>query len=312
MRLRLLLLLACLVPASDAASQGRVRAEEFSVPSPLGHRIAGVLEAPAHAVAPRATLVLLSGAGATDRDGYTLRTARGHNDAFRVLSAQFTAQGYNVVRHDKVGTGRSTGDYRRVATTVTLADDVTAIIAWLRTHPEVDPERIVLVGHSEGGAIAARVAAADPRIAGVALLAAPAWNGRRIMSYQVRLAAERQQRSISYTSADYLEARLARDLSERLTTEAWYPFFLEYDPLPAMRALTMPVLIVQGERDDAVLYEQAYAIREAVQENGNARVSLALFPAYGHDLAPRPTERHRLPPVAADVTQRLADWLAGL
>lgn len=279
------------------------------MPSPHGHTVAGVLEAPSHAAAPRPTVLLIAGAGPSDRDGYTLRTARGHNDAFRDLSAQLTARGFNVVRHDKVGTGRSGGEYRRTATTATLADDVASIVTWLRSHPEVDPDRISLVGHSEGGAIAARVAAADARVAGVVLLAAPAWNGRRIMNYQVRLAAERHHRSVSYTSADLIEARIARDLRDRLTTEAWYPFFLDYDPLPAMRSLTMPVLILQGERDEAVLYEQAYEIRDAVRSNGNAQVWLQLFPEYGHEFASRREGRGVLARIAPDVTALLGDWL---
>lgn len=310
MRQLLLLLVGCCALAAEAWAQGRPRSEEFTVPSPHGHTVAGVLEAPAHASGPRATVVLIAGAGPSDRDGYTLRTSRGHNGAFRDLSAELTARGFNVVRHDKVGTGRSSGEYRRTATTATLADDVAAIVAWLRRHPEVDPERISLVGHSEGGAIAARVAAADARVAGVALLAAPAWSGRRIMGYQVRLAAERHHRSVSYTSADLIEARLARDLQDRAETEAWYPFFLDYDPLPAMRALRMPVLILQGERDEAVLFEQAYEIRDAVQSNGNAQVALQLYPAYGHEFTSRRDGRGALPRIAADVTQRIGDWLA--
>jgi len=63
------------------------------------------------------------------------------------------------------------------------------------------------------------VAAADPRIAGVALLAAPAWTGQRIMEYQLRFAAEREVRTVSYTSADLVEAYLARDARSRAATK---------------------------------------------------------------------------------------------
>lgn len=288
-------------------------AVELQVAAPLGHQIAAVLETDAPGEA-RPTIVLISGAGPTDRHGYTLRTTRGHNDAFRTMAQRLVAQGYAVVRFDKVGTGRSTGDYRATATTATLADDVTALVRVLRTRPEVDPNRVHLLGHSEGGAIAGLVAAEDPRIAGVVLLAAPAWNGRRIMSYQVRLAAERQSRTLSYTSADLLEARMAGDLRERLTTESWYPFFLDYDPLPPMRRLAMPVLILQGEQDEAVLFEQAYEIADALRTAGNSRVTMHLLPWSGHafvDVRERAPRGHPRP-ISPEVLDHIERWLGTL
>lgn len=300
--------------ASSAAAQGSAKsAAELRVAAPQGHVIAAVLETDAPAEA-RPTVVLIAGAGPTDRDGYTLRTARGHNHAFRTIAERLVASGYAVVRYDKVGTGRSTGDYRATATTATLAQDAAALVHALRARPEVDPERIVLIGYSEGGAIAGRVAADDARIAGVALLAAPAWSGRRIMSYQVRLAAERQRRSLSYTSADLIEARMAGDLRDRLHTEAWYPFFLDYDPLPPFRQLRMPVLILQGERDEAVLFEQAYELRDAVESNGNAAVSFVLLPGVGHAFTPPLVRgaRDRVTPISDEVLVHLETWLTSL
>jgi dipeptidyl aminopeptidase/acylaminoacyl peptidase len=79
-----------------------------------------------------------------------------------------------------------------------------------------------------------------------------------------------------------------------------------------MRALAMPVLVLQGERDDAVLFEQAYEISAAVRENGNARVELVLYPEYGHEFAPRVGGRAALPKLAPDVVTRLASWLGAL
>ncbi len=307
--LRPLLIIACL--ACVGPWTALAGAQEMRVSTGRGHTLAAVLETAAPSEA-RPTVLLISGAGAIDRNGYTLRTARGHNDAFRSIASRLVARGFAVVRYDKIGTGRSTGDYRTSATTATLAEDVAAIVAELRTRAEVDPDRISLLGHSEGGAIAGIVAADDPRIAGVVLLAAPAWTGRRIMSYQIRLAAERESRTVSYTSADLIEAYLVRDARTRLTTEAWYPFFLGYDPLPAMRRIRAPVLILQGERDEAVLYEQAYELAEALRAAGNAGVEMHLLPRLGHAfVAPgaRGT-RGDPPPIDEQVVQRIVEWVA--
>lgn len=282
-------------------------ARELRVESPAGHAIAATLEG-VTAGRARPTVVLIAGAGPVDRDGFTLRTARGHNDAFRTISGRLTAHGLAVARFDKVGTGRSTGDYRTTATTASLAADVAALVHALRDEPGVDPDRILLVGHSEGGAIAGIVAAGDPRIAGVALLAAPAWDGRRIMDYQFRFAALRQHRRISYTSAELLEARLIGDASVRLTSESWYPFFLAYDPLPPFRRLAMPVLIVQGERDEVVLAAQADELAAAIRHGGNPDVSLFVLPDHGHAFTVR-GDRRDPAPMDAEVVALLERWL---
>lgn len=286
-------------------------ARELRVPVPAGHVIAAVVESPGPA-SPLPAVIFVAGAGEHDRDGYTHRASRGHNDAFRVLAAAVAEVGMVAVRYDKVGTGRSTGDYRRSATTLTLADDLAALVRAVRHLPEVDSSRVFLVGYSEGGAVAARVAAADPAIAGVTLLAAPAWSGRRILDYQVRLAAARERRTLSYTSADLIEAHLVVKLREREGTEAWFPFFLDYDPLPPMRALRMPVLVVQGDRDEAVLFEQAYEIVEAIRAGGNGQVRLALLPGLGHALAAPETRvpRGEPLPLSAQVVTLVTGWLA--
>ena len=59
------------------------------------------------------------------------------------------------------------------------ADDVRAAVKFLSERKDVDPKRIAIVGHSEGGLVAMLAAAKEKRIAGVALLATPGIPGRR-------------------------------------------------------------------------------------------------------------------------------------
>jgi pimeloyl-ACP methyl ester carboxylesterase len=297
-------LLATLLVGSADSTLSR----EILVPTSRGHSIAAVIESAARTDA-RPAVILISGAGAHDRDGYTARTAQGHNDAFRELSARLVALGFAVVRFDKIGTGGSTGDYA-TATTATLALDVAALVDAIRLAPEVDPDRVTLLGHSEGGAIAAIVAADDPRIAGVALLAAPAWTGRRVMAYQLRYAAERQIRTVSYTSADLLEAFLARDSQERAASDRWYNYFLDYDPLPAMRLVKAPVLVLQGEEDDVVTAEQAGEIVTALRAGGNALVRSHVLPGHTHAFTdPAPAGSQAPAPLGREIIAMIEDWL---
>lgn len=132
-----------------------------------GVTLAGTLTAPRGA-GPHPAVVLLSGSGPQDRD----QAIMGHRP-FLVLADHLTRQGVAVLRHDDRGVGASTGSFA-AATHEDFTADALAAVAWLKTRPEVDPRRIGLVGHSEGGLVAPLAAVRRPEdIAFLVLLAAP-------------------------------------------------------------------------------------------------------------------------------------------
>lgn len=117
----------------------------------VGHQLPGV--------------VLIHGSGLTDRDS----TMLGEHKPLLVLADALTRAGYAVLRYDKRGVGQSSGDFR-AATTLDFAGDAAAAMRYLRTRSEIDSKRVALVGHSEGGTIAALLSAAsDPPAASVSL-----------------------------------------------------------------------------------------------------------------------------------------------
>lgn len=122
--------------------------------------------------------VLVSGSGAQDRD----ESAFGHRP-FLVLSDMLTTGGFAVLRLDDRGVGGSTGDVYE-ATLVDLAGDVVAAVEHLAGRPDIDPERISVVGHSEGGLVALLAAGRCPRIARVAMLATPMVPTRELRAMQ--------------------------------------------------------------------------------------------------------------------------------
>ena len=79
--------------------------------------------------------------------------------------------GFGVLMLDAHGHGASDGDIDSV-TPSTLADDLRAAIHFLERRPDVDPERIALVGHEMGGASAILAASRDRRIRAVVSIAA--------------------------------------------------------------------------------------------------------------------------------------------
>lgn len=255
---------------------------EVRVPSAEGITLAGTLTLPEGA-GPFPGVVLISGSGPQDRD----ESLMGHRP-FAVLADHLTRQGIAVVRYDDRGVGASTGDFA-AAITPDHAADAAAVMAWLRAREEISGAGYV--GHSEGalaGPIAHETAPADFLV----LIGGPAVRGAEILieqSVQTQLAegveeadaeASRrmQQEVLGLLSADaggdedalreQIRALLSRELAtEALPPEAldaitdelltpWMRWFVDYDPLPALQELAVPVLALYGSLDVQVSSEQ--------------------------------------------------------
>ncbi|MCK9526126.1 MAG: alpha/beta fold hydrolase [Limnochordia bacterium] len=145
-----------------------------------GIELAGTLTVPAgDGVFP--VVLLISGSGPQDRNEELM----GHKP-FLVLADYLTRRGIAVLRVDDRGVGESTGDFAS-ATTLDFADDVLAGVAYLKTRPEIDPARIGLIGHSEGGLVAPLAAKASSDVAFIVLMAGPGVNGEEIAYLQAAL-----------------------------------------------------------------------------------------------------------------------------
>ena len=128
-------------------------------------------------------VVLIAGSGPNDRN----ETVFGHQ-IFLVLADHLTRHGIAVLRFDKRGIGKSTGDYAS-ATTADFASDAEAALAYLKSRPEINPQAVGLLGHSEGGLIAPMIAARDSSVAFIVLMAGPGQRGDELMVTQNRLIA---------------------------------------------------------------------------------------------------------------------------
>lgn len=105
---------------------------------------------------PFPAAVLITGSGAQDRD----ESLVGHKP-FLILSDYLTRAGIAVLRADDRGIGASTGKVRN-STTSDFADDALAAVRHLRTRAAIDPARIGLIGHSEGGIVGPLAASRAP------------------------------------------------------------------------------------------------------------------------------------------------------
>lgn len=145
-----------------------------------GITLAGTLTIPS-GKGPFPAAILITGSGAQDRDESLL----GHKP-FLVIADYLTRRGTAVLRVDDRGVGGSTGNTAE-STSADFAGDVLSGVQFLKGRPEIDPSRIGLIGHSEGGMIAPMVAAQSKDVAYIVLLAGPGLTGEEIVRRQNEL-----------------------------------------------------------------------------------------------------------------------------
>ncbi|HKJ66616.1 MAG TPA: alpha/beta fold hydrolase, partial [bacterium] len=132
--------------------------------------LAGTLSWPEQG-SPYPAVILIPGTGAHDRD-YSMM---GHRP-FLVISDYLTRRDIAVLRYDERGVGASTGE-RSQATSEDYAMDVLAGVEYLAGRRQIDPDRIGLIGHSEGGTIASLAAASSQQVAFIVMMASPGLPG---------------------------------------------------------------------------------------------------------------------------------------
>ncbi len=145
-----------------------------------GTTLAGTLTAPS-GEGKFPAVVLITGSGAQDRNESLL----GHKP-FLVLSDYLTRHGIAVLRVDDRGVGGSTGTVN-LSTSADFAGDVIAGVEFLSHQPEIDPDHIGLIGHSEGGIIAPMAAVRTGKVAFIVLMAGTGLPGRDIIRLQSEL-----------------------------------------------------------------------------------------------------------------------------
>ncbi|MFT3724034.1 MAG: acyl-CoA thioester hydrolase/BAAT C-terminal domain-containing protein [Hyphomonadaceae bacterium] len=138
---------------------------------------------------PHPAALLLSGSGAQDRD----ETLLGHKP-FLVLADHLTRKGIAVLRCDDRDYVKppASGESSLIPQFVT---DAEAAITMLRARPEIDPKRVGVIGHSEGGVTGPRLAAQDPGIAFVVTLAGVGVKGAEALTEQRVLISEFDRRA---------------------------------------------------------------------------------------------------------------------
>ena len=252
---------------------------------------------------PFPAVLLISGSGLQDRD----ETVFDHKP-FWVLADHLSRVGIAVLRVDDPGIGKST-PHPKPPTTADFATDVEAGVAFLKQDHRIG--RVGLIGHSEGGLIAAIVASRSNDVDFVVLMAGPGVPGAELLRKQnerifdaAGIAGERKQNLLTLldrlftilTSEDMAEDAQRQGIDEIVRKQfeingvpsvqqdetqvqaaieqalnPWMRYFLALDPRPALETIQVPVLALNGELDVQVDAEQNLTAIAAALNKGGNR-----------------------------------------
>ncbi|MFD5462377.1 alpha/beta hydrolase family protein [Kitasatospora sp. NPDC127059] len=272
---------------------------------------------------PWPAVVLLSGGGAFDRD-----ESSGPNKPLKDLAWGLATRRTAVLRFDKPTFTHPD----RLPAGFTMADEylppALAALDLLRARPEIDADRLHLLGHSMGGKVAPRIAAAaEPPVAGLVLLAADAQPMHqaavRVARYLAALMPGPQLEQLVETLVGQAAVVAGPELTPDTPADA-LPFGLsaaywldlrDYDPVATAAGLSVPMLILQGGRDyqvtvedDLTRWRRALADRPGVTVRVHPELNHLFLPGDG---PATPAEYARPGHVAAEVLEGIATWLDG-
>lgn len=228
--------------------------------------LGATLELPA-GEGPFPAVLLVHGSGPNDRDE-TLDLGVVKIRPFQELSRHLAAEGVAVLRYDKRSwVLKNLGLSQAFAklTPLDFIEDARAALDLLAAQPEVDPRRIYVVGHSQGGTLAPWIVE-DKQVAGMILLAPGLLAMREQIEYQCAYQLELLRELKLEAKAAAVEAARTqyRQLYARLDSEELKPqqmlggasvaFYRESDRLGAeviakTVASPLPVLLVNGTHD---------------------------------------------------------------
>lgn len=137
-------------------------------------------------------VILITGSGPENRNEELM----GHKP-FLVIADYLTRHGIAVLRYDDRGVAESGGTYKG-ATLLDFATDAAAAFKYLQTRSEIDSDKIGLMGHSGGGAIAPLVASKNGHVAFVIMLAGPGVKGGQVLLKQQELIGKASGLSKDY------------------------------------------------------------------------------------------------------------------
>lgn len=268
-----------------------------------GVQLTGTLLVPKLDAGKRAPAVLIvTGASHTLAEAATPEA--GKVSLFRDLAEHLAARGFAVLRYDKRCRGES--ECKPAATFDDYIDDARKAMEFLKKQPQVDPAKIFLFGHDEGGYITSSLASFEElKCSGLILAAMAGRTLGKIVREQVqnRLTAagkppaeiraymvkfDRVVKGLATGSGVYndetFDAKDPHDalLQDLIKRRDIVVSLLVNDPLQIVNGVQSPVLILQGKKDNQMAVKDAQYLEEALKRSSHPDATLHLLDDLDH------------------------------
>ena len=267
---------------------------ELALPVEGLGELPGILTVP-KGEGPFPAVVLIHGSGASDKDETV-----GQLKPFRDLAEGLAAQGIAVYRFDKrsyVYGAQMAGNKQITLVDESIEDAVNAV-QLLAEQEKIDPDRILVLGHSLGGnaipAIARALEEAPVKACGFIMMAASPRPLDVLMREQIEYLdslgqiPEDQRQTYGDMLKDLDKLQDIDSLPEDEPVAGVYPdywkWLANYDILQAADEITQPVLLLQGEEDYQVTMEDFGIWQEHLGEKENW--TLKSYPGLTHPFTP--------------------------
>jgi dienelactone hydrolase len=253
------------------------------------------LEMPARLTVPKTqgphpVVVLVHGSGPQDMDEST-----GVNKPFRDLALGLATNGVAVFRYDKRTRFMAPEDMAHLTIHDEVTNDALAAIELLKTFPEIDSNRIFILGHSLGGMMAPEIAKRAKDLSGVVLFAAPSRSLQDVLIIQLNNLKEKAANTGDTAELVGLEELLKKventhpscltptTPSEKLPFNIPAPYWESlnaYDQGKVAKQLQMPIYVMHAKKDVQV-FEEDFALWQLLLK-GKSNVRFKKFEGLNH------------------------------
>jgi hypothetical protein len=277
------------------------KAPEYAAPESFEERVvtvhSGRWDLPGSLTIPKGTgpfpaVVLVHGSGPNDQD-----ESIGPNKTFKDLAFGLSSRGIAVLRYTKRSRkygAQSVENLNTFTVKEEVIDDARAAVDLLAAMPAINSKRIFVVGHSLGAFLGPRIAAGDPQIDGLILMAGNTRPLEDLVVEQVRYEADLQgpitpeaQKAIDaaeQSAREFRDPNLKPGMTVHLLgaeLPASYVLDLRnYHPADLAATLKIPILILQGQRDYQVRMADFDGWKKTLASKSTA--TFKLYPDLNH------------------------------